>query len=371
VRILHVAPITLYPKEKGLGGMRSYVLNMQKYLGKHGIGMDVMAASLGKNQHPKNILLVDTSKKSDILFSLHVLSPYLRALKNYDAVHYSSPFLTLPVMLLLTRKPTIISFHGPWSPAVRYKKGLLAGAMAYVVELFSVILAGHLIMPDASTRQYYLRKYPFIKQKTTLIPIGVDVQEFTLKDKNRLRKKYHIASQDDVVLSVGRLEKEKNIELMLQAFKIIRERDKKAKLIVVGEGRERQNLENMARSLNLNDVVFMGAVDYARMADVMNTADVFILTSMYESGPIVAEEALACGLPLVSVDVGRIREFIQPGTTGVIVKRDKEDLAIEVLKLLEHKRPRLRKECHLQALTLSFDRTAEQTIGVYRRLLTP
>lgn len=367
MKVLHVVPTTLYPKELAVGGLRSYMKNMQKHLKDYGVRMDIMAAAVGKYPSEEGVILVETPRKSDVLFSLNAVIPYLKSKGKYDLIQYSSPFLTLPLMLLLTKKPTILTLHGPWSPAVRYKRGLVAGLVALAVEVLSLAISRHILMPDAGTEKYYLERYPWIRKKTTLISMGVDTEEFNLKDRASLRGKYPLGDDEDVILYVGRLEREKNVGLMLDAYHLLRERNPKARLLIVGEGSQRKELEEKARQLP-DGIRFMGALDHHLIPEVMNTADVFLLASLYESCPLVAEEALACGIPLVSVDVGRIREFIQKDT-GVIVNRDKQEMAASLEKILRQKNSNaVRQACRLKALEFGFRDTVEKTVEVYNDL---
>ncbi|MFH1126415.1 MAG: glycosyltransferase, partial [Candidatus Altiarchaeota archaeon] len=170
------------------------------------------------------------------------------------------------------------------------------------------------------------------------------------------------------ILYVGRLEKEKNIEAMLEAFKLLKEKNSKAKLLIVGDGKERASFEEKAVSLGLKDVVFMGAIEHNLIPEIMNASDVFLITSAYESCPLAAEEATACGLPLVSTDVGRVRDFIPPGY-GRIISLDRKEIANALEQfLLQKDNPEMRQSCRNKALEFGFDKTAKQTLAVYKNL---
>jgi glycosyltransferase involved in cell wall biosynthesis len=113
----------------------------------------------------------------------------------------------------------------------------------------------------------------------------------------------------------------------------------------------------------------MGAMEYDKIPEVLNCADVFALTSLYESGPLVIMEALACGVPSVTVDVGRVREFIQNRYCGRIVERDEKTFANAVSEFFTMDKVKIREECTNTAKKFSFEETAKKTAEVYKEVV--
>jgi sugar transferase (PEP-CTERM/EpsH1 system associated) len=135
----------------------------------------------------------------------------------------------------------------------------------------------------------------------------------------RLRASLGIEADERVVLSVGRLSREKAHDDLLRAFKhLIDACPMRAKLVIAGDGPERGNLENTAQSLGLNDrVIFAGQVtnvhEFYAMADVLANA------SHSEGSPYVLLEAMAAGLPIVATAVGGVPEILEDGHTALLV----------------------------------------------------
>ena len=174
--------------------------------------------------------------------------------------------------------------------------------------------------------------------------------EIWLKGSNSKAKVYDIPNmleKSDVnnfakfsnktLISVGRLEKEKDFLTLLDVFKIINEKHSDVKLKIVGEGLQRKELEEKIEKLNLKDkVILTGRVSSQEVKGQMNTSSVFVLTSLCESFSLVLCEAMEVGLPCVSfnIDVGP-KEIIQNGINGYLIdNRDVKDMALCIENLL-------------------------------------
>jgi len=127
--------------------------------------------------------------------------------------------------------------------------------------------------------------------------------------------------QNPVVLGVGELSKRKNFSYLLQGFAILR-RSMPCRLLILGDGKQRESLRQEAREMNIEeDVMLSGFVENPYKH--MRLADVFVLTSRYEGSPVVLAEALGLGLPVVSTDCpSGPREILQDGTYGELVPLD-------------------------------------------------
>ena len=144
------------------------------------------------------------------------------------------------------------------------------------------------------------------------------------------------------LISVGRLEKEKDFLTLLDVFKIINNKYNDVKLKIVGEGLQRREIEEKIERLNLNNkVILTGRISSQEVQEQMSASSVFVLTSLCESFSLVLCEAMEIGLPCVSfnIDVGP-KEIIQNGINGYLIdNRDVNDMAscIENLLIDENK----------------------------------
>ncbi|MCP4687370.1 MAG: glycosyltransferase [Desulfobacterales bacterium] len=139
-----------------------------------------------------------------------------------------------------------------------------------------------------------------------------------------------------VVLGVGRLAPQKDFGALIRAFSLLR-RTRKAKLIILGEGRERAALEALASETGVSEDVSMPGFVSNPYA-FMSRSDLFVLSSAWEGFGIVLVEALAAGLPVVSADCpGGPREILQDGRIGPLVPvGDPDALSRAMLHTLDH-----------------------------------
>lgn len=169
------------------------------------------------------------------------------------------------------------------------------------------------------------------------IPLGVDQSLFYPRDKAICRKQAGVMTDGPVFVFVGRLSKIKGIDLLLDGFTLFHQEVPEARLLIAGDGEERKALENRISSMGLKETVrLLGNVDHNRLPQILNAADIFILTSVAEGVPIAILEAMACGLPVVATNVGGIHEVVKPGVNGFLIDtRQPSDVAKALRQALE------------------------------------
>jgi len=168
-----------------------------------------------------------------------------------------------------------------------------------------------------------------------------------------------------VILAVGRLTKAKDYPTLLKAFSLVRQ-VRPAKLLILGEGEERANLERLAIELGIqNDVSMPGFVD--NPFAFMSKASVFVLSSAWEGLPTVLVEALACGCPVVATDCrSGPREILDNGRYGRLVPvGDHEALAKAILETLDNPDSPADRQTRIQrAMEFSVDAAVDKYLKV-------
>ncbi len=140
------------------------------------------------------------------------------------------------------------------------------------------------------------------------------------------------------ILSVGRLNPQKGYEYLLKAFKIVRREGTNANLIILGEGAEREKLENLARILGVENYVVLAGFK-ENPYKYMKNSDIFVLSSIYEGFGNVVVEAMACGVPIIATRCpSGPDEIITNDVNGMLVPiKDEKALANVIINLLKDK----------------------------------
>jgi len=181
-----------------------------------------------------------------------------------------------------------------------------------------------------------------INSRAKHIPNGIDQEKFDKVSKKRkqanfLRQGLQIDEDKIIVLSVGRLVPLKDYPLLFKVVKELKKKTKKFICLIIGDGPLREKLENLIEEYALEDhVKLLGAVDHNKIAKYFCAADLFLLTSKYESSSIVVLEAMYSRLPVVVANVGGVTEFVIPEKTGFLVNnRQPESFVRALVRLID------------------------------------
>ncbi|HBO43930.1 MAG TPA: hypothetical protein DD670_08365 [Planctomycetaceae bacterium] len=145
-----------------------------------------------------------------------------------------------------------------------------------------------------------------------------------------LRGRFSIPNGNPIVIAVARLNPEKGIDVLIDAFAILAEQLSNVHLVLVGDGQERRRLEKQCQKRQLNGRVHFAGYS-AMPGDLVAEADVLALSSRSEGLPNVVLEAMAMGKPVVATTVGGVPEVIEDGISGRLVPPDQPDLLARAL----------------------------------------
>ncbi len=188
-------------------------------------------------------------------------------------------------------------------------------------------------------------RHAHVAEHIHFIPTWVDTEVFYAVDeaqrvylRQQLAIEFALDATQSWLLSVGRLDTQKDPYLMLSAFARLRASGARAQWLIVGDGVLRADLQQRIREAGLADSVhFLGLQAPARIAQILRACDGYVLSSAYEGMPMALLEALGSGLPAVVTDVGEVRRVVQDGRNGRIVdSREPEAFAAALSDLLTH-----------------------------------
>ena len=363
------------PDSPGIGGGETYSRNLLQYLIKAGIRIFFIGVSASRDQRTEGVLtFVPVSDKASLSnqgYVLRIASSRSYALVPPGAiVHVQRPEYALPFVLFCRRNPKVVTLHGRILHGVRLKQSR-AVAWAYrIVESLCLKHSAVVVAVDEGTKAFYEKEYPWLRDRIRVVPIGVDLTRFRIMDRGLARAKWGFGSAEKVIMFVGRLEIEKDLGFLIESFRIVLKQVPSARLVLVGDGRDRRRLEDLATDLVPRNVLFMGAQKPDCVPEILNCADVFTLCSLYEGSPTTIKEALACGVPVVTTPVGDVAQVMRDGRIGRIVRKDTAEYSKAIVDILSDQDvDGTRRACTGAAAEYGFDEIGARTVRLYEELV--
>jgi glycosyltransferase involved in cell wall biosynthesis len=292
---------------------------------------------------------------------------------NLDVIHTHTPFMLGSLGLRLGRKlgiPVVSTNHTQYAEYVHYfTLAPRATARRFVI--------GHMkryynrcdgvIVPSAPIADL-LREYG-VRTPIYVIPTGNALDTCTdLEARRELRTRYGIPADAQVLLYVGRLAKEKNLDLLFRAFDRLRARHPGLRLAVVGGGPYEAGCKSLAAELGCSDAVaFTGCIPREKVAKYYSIGDIFAFPSTTETQGLVLNEALGAGLPCVAVNAGGSAEVLLNGKAGLLTEDNVDDFAAKIDALLNDREmmERFSDEAVSSAFSFSPADMAARALEVY------
>lgn len=266
--------------------------------------------------------------------------------RDFDIVHAHGngffSFLGYQVALL-KGIPYILTFH---TQLTRYTHYVLNGKLitprmaAAGLRVFGNVCTT-VITPSQKMKDE-LVSYG-VKRPITVVPNFVYPERFKTRKKGFLRSQFNIPNDAPILLSVGRLGKEKDFAFVLNAFKAVSKKDTTSHLVIVGYGDEFEALQAQAKRIGLTERIhFTGKILPEKIVEAYADADLYVFASTSEVHPMVILEAASAGLPLVVVKDSAYDGMIQSGENGFLTKRTIADFSDRILELVQNKAMRVK-----------------------------
>ncbi len=226
----------------------------------------------------------------------------------------------------------------------------------------------HVITPSEASMRWLQRHS--VNKPITVVPTGVP--KGPIIDRSEARLALGIPPDQRILLYVGRLAKEKNLEVLFEAVTRVFAEDPSVRLWLVGDGPHRDECASMVRRLGIGDKVnFVGSVPRREVDQYYASADLFVFSSITETQGLVVIEAMNFGLAAVAVTGGGASEAIEDGYNGFIVKNEPESLSSAVLTVLHDDAlsARLSEGATVTSRRYGTEAMAEAVLQVYRRVI--
>lgn len=299
------------------------------------------------------------------------------AMHGYDLVHIHTPFVAHYLGLKLARAarvPVVESYHTYFEEYLHHYVPLLPRQLtrflARRVTVSQCESVDALVVPSQAM-QSALAAYG-VRSPMHIIPTGIELAGFRGGDGAAFRKRLGLSPQQPVVVHVGRIAHEKNIDFLLRMLVHLRQSVPDVAMIVAGEGPALEHCRRLVVSLGIADHVrFVGYLSRdAELLDCYRAGDVFVFSSRTETQGLVLIEAMALGVPVVSTAHMGTRDVLAPERGAVIAPDDEAAFASMVSHVLKHPehRHRLAEEARLYASTWSAAALADRLAQLYAQL---
>lgn len=324
-----VCPYNMY---KG-GGVQECVRAIQAELQKRGHSAKIITPQPREVGEPMNDVVFiggaaqikspfHTTAQVSVSVNIDNLNTILD-IEKFDILHFHEPWVPILSRQILSRSfcPNVSTFHAKLPDTIMSK------TIERVITPYtkSILKDLHCLTAVSEAAAEYVQSIS--KEIVKIIPNGIDLSSYAKTAKQNTKPN---------ILYIGRLEKRKGVKYLLQAFNILRQTSPQVELNIVGDGPDRQKLQQLVKQLGLRNVHFLGYVDEEEKLRLLKSAMVFCSPAIFgESFGIVLLEALAVGVPIVAGNnPGYTAVLKERGSIGLVNPKDSVDFARKLSLLL-------------------------------------
>ena len=302
---------------------------------------------------------------------------------NLDVIHSHTEFGVGILARLFAKQfniPLVHTYHTLYEDYTHYiTHGYFEKSSKKIVEYLTKFYcdktANELIVPTNKIYSLFKEKYNFTKN-IHIIPTGIEVDRFFEENVNKkeveaLKKKLGLKKNEFTILFVGRLAEEKNVEFLIEAQKKLVEYDDHIKLLIVGDGPDKQKYEQLAENLGLKDnIIFNGKAAWEEIPIYYHASSVFATASTTETQGLTVIEAMAAGVPPLCIDDDSFRGTVTDELNGRVFN-NQEEYINQVIEFYENKKiiDAYSKQARVQAEHCSSRSYASSVLEVYQRAL--
>ena len=285
------------------------------------------------------------SQRVGMIYSRKIMNKIKKL--DLDIIHTQTEFSIGIFGRIVAKKldiPVVHTYHTMYEDYIHYvSRGIMLKPASQFAKKVSKLYCrdcSAIIVPTLKVKDA-LQQYGLLRH-IDIIPTGVDIEPFKRSNydeeliKNE-KKSFGINETEPVVLFIGRLAKEKSVDIIINSMKELIVKIPNCKLLVVGDGPERENLEALVRELDIEkSVVFTGERPWAEIGRYYQMGDVFVGASLTETQGLTFTEAMAAQIPVVAKYDKNLDDLIQDKINGRIFYKD-EDLAGILFEVLMDK----------------------------------
>ena len=298
-------------------------------------------------------------------------------LKTMDVVHLHHPFISGTMALRYCRPrgiPIVFTNHTRYDLQAQAYLPLLPDTLgeAFLKSYLPPFCrACDLVITPSEGMRQVLHGFG-ISSHVEVVPNGVDLEPIrNVKDPIQ-RSEFGVGPEEVLLVYSGRLGSEKNLPLLLRSFAGVAGAYGNVHLVLVGDGPERDNLEDRVKHMGLTEQVhFTGMVPYEDIPRYLAAADAFVTASVSEVHPLTVIEAMAAGLPVLGIESPGVTDTVEDGVTGYLAKDDLAAFTAKLVRLVtDHEaRKRMSEEARKQSAQYAIRRTSKILLDHYETLV--
>lgn len=302
---------------------------------------------------------------------------------NLDIIHSHTEFGVGTFARLLAKQfdiPLVHTYHTMYEDYVHYiTKGYFNRSSKKIVEYLTKFYcdktATELIVPTKKTYDLFKEKYR-VDRNVHIVPTGIEVErfykeQFKKREIDELRHQFGLKKDDFVILFVGRLGEEKSVDLLIESQVSLARTNPNCKLLIVGDGPDKEKFEKLVKKFRLKDNVIMtGKVPWEEVPKYYMLANVFATASKTETQGLTVIEAMAASKPVLAVDDDAFRMVVVNDLNGYLFS-NKRQYKKQVRTLMKDtdKLRSLSKQARITAESHSAKYFAEKVLDVYKTAL--
>jgi 1,2-diacylglycerol 3-alpha-glucosyltransferase len=298
--------------------------------------------------------------------------------KHFDVLHIQTPFMAHYAGIELSKSlniPRVVTYHTHFEEYLyHYLPFIPKPMMRFVARWFNRQQCNDVdsvIVPSTAMLDI-LKKYD-IHKPIEIIATGIDERFFTPGNGKHFREKYNIEPGRKVLVHIGRLAHEKNIDFLLHMLVELKRSQPEILLVIAGEGPAKEHLNKLTKTLGIeNNLLFVGYLDReSSLLDCYCAGDIFIFSSKTETQGLVLLEAMAQKVPVVSLAILGTKDILDAGKGVIVANEDIIDFSKKVNRLINspdlHKQ--LSEEAYDYARTWSSKAFAEKKQVFYQKAI--
>ena len=306
----------------------------------------------------------------------------LKAIKkwNLDVIHSQTEFGVGTFARIISKQlniPLVHTYHTMYEDYVHYiTHGYFNKSSKKIVEYLTLFYCDktitELVVPTKKAYELFKKKYK-VDRNVYIVPTGIDIEKFYIENNKKLnidqkRQSLGLEKDDFIILFVGRIGTEKNLDLLLSSMKTLIGVSPKIKLLVVGDGPDLLNYQKYCNKNKIEEnVIFTGKVPWNEISDYYLISDVFATASHTETQGLTVIEAMAASLPVVCINDESFTDTVIDNLNGKIFENRKEYKKC-IIALYNDKTllKKLSSQARISAETHSSRYFAEQILEVYK-----